>query len=335
MSISSELTLLANTKESIRTSINNKGGSVGANDTFASYATAIDNLPSGGGGNKLLTSIDVSDFTGTTFNRATSYITDVTIPNTVTSIENYAFQNCSSLTSITIPSGVANIGQYSFQNCSSLSTVNFPSGSLTIGSSAFYGLSSLSTVNVSSLEDWFQKTFTLGTYDSSTSGNPLYNQSATLYANGTAVTGHLSIPNSVTSIPDAQFNYYAKITSVNIHNSVTSIGTGAFYQCTGLTGKLTIPNSVTTINKYAFYGCTGLTSVEIGSGVTSFGYSILQGCTGLTSITITATTPPTLSSGAFDNTNNCPIYVPAASVATYQSASGWSSYSSRIQEIPE
>jgi hypothetical protein len=58
-------------------------------------------------------------------------------------------------------------------------------------------------------------------------------------------------------------------------------------------------------------------------------------CSGLTSIIVNATTPPKLSnSNAFNNTNDCPIYVPSGSVNTYKSASGWSTYASRIQAIP-
>jgi hypothetical protein len=86
----------------------------------------------------------------------------------------------------------------------------------------------------------------------------------------------------------------------------------------------------------AFYGCSGLTSCTIGSGVTSIGSSAFLNCSGLTSITVKAVTPPTLGDTprVFDLDNNCPIYVPSASVNAYKTASGWSSYSSRIQAIP-
>ena len=73
----------------------------------------------------------------------------------------------------------------------------------------------------------------------------------------------------------------ANIKSVVIEDSVTSIGSYAFYKCTGLT-SVTIGNSVTSISKYAFHGCTGLTSVTIPDSVTSIGWSAFKGCTGLT-----------------------------------------------------
>ena len=80
---------------------------------------------------------------------------------------------------------------------------------------------------------------------------------------------------------------------------------------------------------------SGLTSVIIGSGVTNIEQYAFENCSGLTSITCLATTPPTLVSyNAFSNTNNCNIYVPSASVNAYKSASGWSTYASRIQAIP-
>ena len=80
----------------------------------------------------------------------------------------------------------------------------------------------------------------------------------------------------------------------------TTIGNGAFYNCTSLT-NINIPNSVTTIGNYAFYGCSGLTNVTIGNGVTSIGERAFQDCTGLTSITSLSTTAPTIHGSTFQS----------------------------------
>lgn len=106
-------------------------------------------------------------------------------------------------------------------------------------------------------------------------------------------------------------NYsYSTMESAVIGNCVTSIGDSVFYGFSQLR-TITIPDSVTSIGNYAFYDCSSLQS-----------------------ITVEATTPPTLGSYLFYNTNNCLIYVPAESLDAYKAASGWSSYASRIQAIP-
>ena len=167
----------------------------------------------------------------------------------------------------------------------------------------------------------------------------------------------VTIPDSVTSIGENVFDYCSGLTSVMIPDSVTSIGGYAFELCYGLT-TITIPDSVTSIGQYAFQYCSGLTSVTIGSGVTSIGDSAFYACTSLTSVTIPSSvtriyasafrtcsgltsiivepeTPPTIVSNTFDNTNNCPIYVPSASVETYKTTTNWSNYATRIQAIPQ
>ena len=127
---------------------------------------------------------------------------------------------------------------------------------------------------------------------------------------------------------------FEDLVSVEIGDCVTEIGNYAFYNCTSLS-SITIPSGITSIDAYAFMRCSGLVSLTIGSGVTSIVNDAFNYCSGLTSITCLATTPPTLSGKRqFNNTNNCPIYVPAASVDTYKAASGWSTYASRIQAIP-
>ena len=142
----------------------------------------------------------------------------------------------------------------------------------------------------------------------------------------------LNIPSGTSQIGNYAFYYYGALTSVTIPNSVTSIGTYAFYNCSSLT-SIVIPNSVTSIGSGAFNYCSGLKSVTIGNSVTSILSDAFYNCSSLTSVTIEATTPPTLTNTTFNNTNNCPIYVPAESVDAYKQATNWSSLADRIQPI--
>ena len=165
----------------------------------------------------------------------------------------------------------------------------------------------------------------------------------------------LNIPDGTTKISDNVFYEYKTLTSVTIPNSVTEIGKYAFYYCQGLT-EVTIGNGVTNIGYYTFYYCTslrsisipdattkisggafsnckGLTEATIGNGVTSIDKEAFKYCYSLKSVTIKATTPPTLGSEAFYQTN-CTIYVPAESVDAYKTATNWSQYAGIIQAIP-
>ena len=90
-----------------------------------------------------------------------------------------------------------------------------------------------------------------------------------------------------TKVVDTQFFGFdiLGIESVEIPDSVTSIGYEAFAGCIGLT-SITIPDSVTSIGQYAFKDCTGLTAFKLPIDITSIGYGAFYGCSGLTSITI-------------------------------------------------
>lgn len=122
------------------------------------------------------------------------------------------------------------------------------------------------------------------------------------------------------------------ITDVVIDSTVTTIGYGAFANCQSLT-SLTIGENVSVISNTAFFRCTSLGNVTIPSSVTILGQEAFSTCTGLASITCNAVNPPELMRPypAFDNTNNCPIYVPAESVDAYKTA--WPAYADRIQAI--
>ena len=162
------------------------------------------------------------------------------------------------------------------------------------------------------------------------------NNSTTLYYN--EISGYTGARNAtvglcVTTIGREAF-YGKPLTAITLPSSVTTIGDGAFMTCTKLS---TISlDDVISIGDYAFQRCSGFTNVEIGSGVTYIGWYAFEGCTSLTSITINATTPPTLHLPSaypttFDNTNNCPIYVPYGSIGAYKAA--WTNYASRIYGI--
>ena len=141
-------------------------------------------------------------------------------------------------------------------------------------------------------------------------------QTASVKNGGNKYSGDITIPSTVT------YN--------GTSYSVTSIGSGAFYNCTGLT-SMTIPNSVTSIESKAFEGCTGLTSVTIPNSVTTLGSATFRDCTGLTSMTVEATNPPSSSSIVSDY--KIPLYVPAGSVDAYKAAYEWKKFTN-IQAIP-
>ena len=115
--------------------------------TLIAYPSATDNITIP----NYVTSIGDYAFAGC------SSLTSVTIPNYVTSIGDYAFFGCSSLTSVTIPDGVTSIGDYVFYNCRNLASVTIPDGVTSIGNYAFYNCRNLTSVNYKgSQEQWEQ-----------------------------------------------------------------------------------------------------------------------------------------------------------------------------------
>lgn len=168
---------------------------------------------------------------GATFYGCNS-LTNVRIPNSVTSISDGAFQECSSLTNITIPNGVTSIGDFAFYNCSSLTNITMPNGVTSIGENAFANCSGLTNITIPN--------------GVTTIGNYAFN-----YCTGlTSVV----IGNSVTSIGDYIFYGCINLTSLTMGNGVTEIGYFAFYLCTSLT-SITIPSGIMSIDSQAFGMC--------------------------------------------------------------------------------
>ena len=199
-------------------------------------------------GGELITNLEIPDGVTTIPGYAfmNLNITSATIPSSVTSIGVHAFSSCSSLTSITIPESVTSMGNYAFSSCSSLETVNFGDNSqlTSIGKYVFYGCSSLETVNfgensqITSIGYW-----------------AFYNCSSL-----TSIT----IPSSVTSIEGAAFYNCSSLESVNFgeDSMLTIISNNAFDSCSSLT-SITIPESVTNIHGFAFSDCSNIQELRI------------------------------------------------------------------------
>ena len=201
-----------------------------------------------------------------------------TIPNSVTTISNFAFYKCTELTSIAIPQSVTKIGSYAFEGCTSLPSVTIPNSVTEIGVHAFYGCKNLSSITIP---------YGVTTIEVST------------FAGCRSLTSFI-IPNSVTTIKEAAFNACEGLTSITIPNSVISIGSFSFSGCESLT-SITIPNSVTEIGDDAFSYCRGLTSITIPNSVTEIGNNAFRGCSGLTSVVI----PNSITSINYNTFEDC------------------------------
>lgn len=254
---------------------------------------------------------------------------NVVIPDSVSTIGILAFGACTSLTSVTIGNNVTNIGEKAFFSGTSLTAITIPNSVSTIGDSAFSGCTSISSITIGS--------------GVTSIGNNAFECPAVQVLNYNARVGvpndfmHdkvylrvVTIGDKTPSIGENAFMECSALTNVAIGRNVKTINTYAFAECESLT-NIVIPDSVTTIGPDAFFNCIGLTSVTIGNGVTTINNAAFYGCSSLESVTIDAIVPPILESGnEFNNTNNCPIYVPSGSVSTYKTAEGWRNYASRI-----
>ena len=184
--------------------------------------------------------------------------TNVTIPNSVTTIGGSAFAGCSGLTSVTIPNSVDTIGYYAFSN-TGLTSITIPENVKYVGGTAFGNYeseipSSLTTVV------WNAKDATMETNNYGYTYSPFY---------GCSNISTVTFGDSVKVIPNYIFYNCSSLTSVNIGNNVSTVGDYAFDGCTGLT-SVTLPNSVDTIGAQAFYN-TGLTSITIPENVKYIG----------------------------------------------------------------
>ena len=212
-----------------------------------------------------------------------SGITSITFPEGFTSIGNSSFIGCSGLTSINIPEGVTSIGNSSFQDCTGVTSINLPESLASIGNSAFKSCTGLTSItlpeNVKSIGDnAFSSCESLASITLpkglSSIGNEVFKSCFSL--------AEITLPDSLTSIGYGAFGS-SGLTSITFPKSLVSIGTEAFAGC-GLT-SITLPESLTSMGGAVFRNCPNLTSITFSEGFTSIGEYAFIDCPNLTSIT--------------------------------------------------
>lgn len=143
----------------------------------------------------------------------------------------------------------------------------------------------------------------------------------------------IEIGTNVKSIGNSAFHGDSALSSINISEDIESVGSGAFDGCSSMDVETISLPKITEVEDNSFRGCASIRAFEIGSEVSSIGGDALKGCSSLERIITKTNAPSQIVGGALDDTNNCPIYVPNASVEAYKTATNWVNYAPRIQSI--
>ncbi|MEI6092008.1 MAG: leucine-rich repeat protein, partial [bacterium] len=187
----------------------------------------------------------------------------LTIPNSVSSIGNYAFSNCVRISLIQFSSNLKTIGENAFLNCSGLTGLTIPNTVNSIHQGAFQNCTNLSTLVL---------------------GNGISSINNSVFKNCDKLV-NIAIPNTVKKIENSAFEDCGSLANVSFGTSVTSIGAMAFSYCVGLI-NVTIPSPVDTISDRAFLQCWGLNSISLPNSLNSIGEMAFADCNKLSSIII-------------------------------------------------
>lgn len=245
---------------------------------------------------------------------------DITLPATVTSIANRAFEGNTNLRTIDL-GNVQTVGNYAFLKCTNLVTVNGSENIVNLGSSSFNGCTSLKafTIGAGCTADAAAIAKALGGCTALQSfeveeGNPNCRAEDGVLFNkeGTTLVSYMCDNKTEYSVPAG----------------VTTIANGAFNNVGSTLTDLTIGNDVTTIGSELFLrnGASSLEHLTLGSKVESIGNSAFYYCANIRTVACDALTPPTIPSKwvfSYDTCNNAELIVPEEATDAYMNANGW------------
>ncbi len=206
-----------------------------------------------------------------------SSLTQVNLPETLTSIGENAFCGCSSLSQIELPSSLTNIAQSVFSSCSALESIVIPSSVTSIGSGAFSYCYGIKEINLpSAYGDSFSNLFG---YSMPSELKKITFGSTTVpsnYFSGWSNVEEIVLENT-TEIGSYAFNSCSSLKSITLPSTLTTINDWAFSYCSSLS-SVVLPSSLSVIRAYAFYNCPSLMSIVLPSSLTSIDSEAFANC---------------------------------------------------------
>ena len=265
-----------------------------------------------------------------------SSLKSLVIPNSVLFIESASFRY-SGLTDIIIPESVTSLGSYSFAQCKNLKSVIIQPGLSVLEGGTFYGCTNLKTVIIPetvmeikhAAYDYNLNNTYRGCFESCTGLSTIdlpYGLKTIGYNAFLRCTGlkQINISNSVSTISDYAFQECSSLTNISIPESVSSIGIGLFVDCTNLT-SIDLPESIISITDAMFRGCTSLKSIIIPESVTIIGYSAFATCQSLSEVSIPESVT-TIQDFAFSECSSLKTIILPSSISSI----GWCAFASCI-----
>lgn len=232
-------------------------------------------------------------------------LTEIVIPEGITTIPDFAFYNSESVTKVTIPATVTYVGYCSFSN------------------------TNIKDIYVKDIGAWLSMKYGVDYNKEDYKPLPFYWMDLHFVDQNNEELSEIVIPDGVTFIRDNIFRNAKNITSVVFPESVTSIQQVAFENCIALE-SITIPDNITQVARGAFANCKGLTEVSIGKGITHIDESIFKECTKITKIVIPDSVVSIGESAFAGCTNLADITVPDSVVSIGQDAFKYTAYCTDI-----